>query len=134
MSIVRVLCVLFLSAALLTGCNDGGNGDGENDPPGSPTDLEITVVANEFRFEPTSFRTELDQEVDLTFTNDDTTTHSFTAEEISMDLEAAAGSSNTDTFLVPDEDVVIEWVCRFHPNMTGQIFVGDPQEAVETGG
>jgi plastocyanin len=126
----HVVVVIVLGAALLAGCDGDGNGDAENDPPGAQ-DLELTVTADEFRFVPASFRTELDQEVDLTFTNDDTTTHTFTAEEVSLDIEAAAGTSNTATFVVPDDDVVIEWACRFHPEMTGEIFVGDPQEAVE---
>ena len=129
---VRISVVLLVSATLLAGCDgDGGTGDGENDPPGSPTDLEITVTADEFRFDPTSFLAKRDQEVDLTFTNDDTTTHTFTAEELSVDEETPAGASTTVTFLVPDEDVVIDWSCRIHPEMTGQIFVGDPEEAVD---
>jgi plastocyanin len=127
----HVVVVIALGAAVLAGCDGDGNGDAENDPPGAPQDLELTVTADEFRFVPASFRTELDQEVDLTFTNDDTTSHTFTAEEVSLDIEAAAGTSNTATFVVPDDDVVIEWACRFHPEMTGQIFVGDPQEAGE---
>ena len=129
--VVVPIIVLSLAALSLAACDDGGGGDGENDPPGSPTDLEISVTADEFRFDPTSFQAKRDQEIDLTFTNDDTTTHTYTIEELSVDVEAAAGSSNTETFLVPDEDVIIEWHCRFHPEMSGQIFVGDPDEAVD---
>lgn len=126
-----MFAALAVAALALVGCGGDDGGDGENDPPGSPTDLEITVTADEFRFEPTSFQAERDQEIDLTFTNDDTTTHTYTIEDLSVDVEATAGSSNTATFLVPDEDVVVDWHCRFHPEMTGQIFVGDPEEAAD---
>ncbi|MQA98857.1 MAG: hypothetical protein GEU78_00955 [Actinobacteria bacterium] len=127
----HIVVVILLGGAPLAGCDGDGNGGAENDPRGAPEDLELTVTADDLRFQPASFRAERDQEVDLTFTNDDTTTHAFTAEEVSVDIEAAAGTSNTAAFNVPDEDVVIEWTCRFHPGMRGQIFVGDPQEAVE---
>lgn len=94
---------------------DGGNGT----DTGSGA-LEVTAA--NFAFTPTTLEVEPGAEVELTFTNDDTTQHSFTADDLGVDLVLEGSTSESTTFTAPESDV--EWHCKFHETMTGTISVG----------
>jgi plastocyanin len=53
-------------------------------------------------------------------TNEDSTPHTFTLEDESVDLELAGGESGTATIDVSESTGLF---CRIHPNMTGMVEV-----------
>ena len=118
--LTALLAVALLSAAA---CGDSSD-DGGSDDGGSAA--ATTVRATDFAFEPTEIEVGPGEEAEVAFVNAGNVTHSFTAEDLDVDVEAESGQETTATFTAPDEDTTIEFVCRFHPSqMTGEITVGD---------
>ncbi len=52
------------------------------------------------------------------FVNHDIFQHSATAKDGSFDVDLKAGATGTATFTRPG---VVDYYCRYHPNMTGEI-------------
>ncbi len=118
----RRLVALLIAAALLgAACGDSGSDDSD-DGGGGAGGVEVTAI--DFEFKPATVEVEAGAEIDVTFTNAGTATHSFTAEDAGIDLEAEAGEEAEGSFTAPDEDASIEFVCRFHEQMMGTIVVG----------
>lgn len=80
----------------------------------------VAVTAENFAFSPTSIPVEAGASVELTFTNADDTQHSFTAEDLEVDLVVDGGGSDTATFTAPDSGEA-DFFCKFHESMTGTI-------------
>jgi len=83
----------------------------------------IQVIAADFSFSPSELELKPGQEGELTLKNEDGTTHSFTSDELGVDIEAEGGASASTSLTAPDSGTV-EWHCRFHSQMTGAISVG----------
>jgi len=58
---------------------------------------------------------------EVTITNNDSATHTFTLDDGSIDEEIGSGESTTVTI---DVSASTGFVCRFHPQMTGTVEVG----------
>jgi plastocyanin len=120
-----------LAVALLSAAACGGSSD--EDPPAQggegadvPAAESVTVRASDFEFEPTTIEADPGETVDLEFVNAGNVRHSFTIEELDFDEDGATGETLKAAFTVPDEDVTLVFVCRFHPSqMTGKVVVGD---------
>jgi plastocyanin len=81
------------------------------------------VVASDFSFRPQVLELQPGEKAEVTFVNEDGTTHSFTSEELEVDVEAEGGTSASVSLTAPEAGTA-EFHCRFHSQMTGEIAVG----------
>ena len=135
MRVSRLLVLLCLGLLLALGtvaCGDDGE-DGstttqENEPQEDAPEGEETgapsreIVASNFAFQPSEIEVESDSDVTMTFTNEDDTAHSFTSEELGVDVVVEGGSSGEVAFTAPESGSV-DFVCKFHSSMTGTVAV-----------
>src|SRR5919106_1546461 len=89
MTWIRLVAVVFSLSLILAAC--GGDDEGNGGATGA---------------------------TDVTVTNEDSTPHTFTLEDESVDLELAGGESGTATIDVTEST---GFFCRIHPNMTGTV-------------
>ncbi len=113
---------LALIGVAACGDDDGDDGPAETTAPAdtatdSPTDAPadgvITVQAVDVAFDKASISAEAGSTVEIDFSNDGLLSHTFTVEEIEVDLVLSGGESGTVEFTFPDES--FEFFCRFHP-------------------
>ncbi|MDQ3951895.1 MAG: cupredoxin domain-containing protein [Actinomycetota bacterium] len=117
--------VALLTVALLGAAACGDSDDSDPAAGGGGAAASTTVRATDFAFDPTEIEVDPGGEAEVTFVNAGNVTHSFTAEDLDVDVETESGQETTATFAAPDEDATVEFVCRFHPSqMTGEITVG----------
>lgn len=117
--VVAVACVSTLFGAACGGGDDPEGAEGAPQPDEAAGN-SIEVTAENFAFSPTSLPVEAGARIELTFTNNDDTQHSFTAEDLGIDLVVDGGSSDNAAFTAPDSGGV-DFVCKFHGSMTGTI-------------
>jgi plastocyanin len=124
---VRLLAVLFSLSLILAACggdDDEGNGGATGATNGGATGEtaggggENEIVIQGFTFQPSTIT--VSGPTDVTVTNEDSTPHTFTLDDESVDLELAGGESGTETIDVSDST---GFFCRIHPNMTGTVEV-----------
>lgn len=116
--VVGIACVTALFSAA---CGSEEPNTETSESTGSETNGNgVQVVAENFAFSPTSIPVEAGAEVELTFTNEDDTQHSFTAEDLGVDLVVEGGGSDSATFTAPESGEAA-FVCKFHESMTGSI-------------
>ncbi|MCI0814732.1 MAG: cupredoxin domain-containing protein [Chloroflexi bacterium] len=115
-----VLPVLALALAGVAACgdDDDGGGPSETTAPAdiatdAPSDGATTVQAIDFAFDKASIGGEAGSTVEIDFSNEGLATHTFTVDEIDVDLQLSPGESGTVQFTFPDES--FEFYCRFHP-------------------
>jgi plastocyanin len=84
----------------------------------------IEIAAQDFAFSTVEIEADPSEEVSIEFDNGDGTTHTFTIDEVGLDLEAPGGETVTGTFDAPDGDATLVFYCRFHPQMKGTVLVG----------
>ena len=118
-----------LTAVVLTAAACGGSDEPDADVTESADDgaggSALDLKATDFAFDPDTLEVEPGAEVEVTFVNGGSVSHTFTAEDLGVDVEAAGGEEVTATFTAPDEDTSVEFVCRFHSDqMQGTITVG----------
>lgn len=149
---VRVprIILLLMVAGVLVACGSDDSGGESNDnaveseaPEETDSEPEdegaggpaqsVEVTAEDFSFEPTELSVDPGAEVTVSLTNDGNTTHTFTAEDVELDIQAPAGASTEGTFTAPDSGS-IDYVCTFHPSMKGTITVGGGGGAGSGGG
>ncbi|HEX2058640.1 MAG TPA: cupredoxin domain-containing protein [Actinomycetota bacterium] len=131
----RLLALVAVAVLAGSACGDSSD-DAEPPPRGDDgAAASTTVRATDFAFDPTLIEVDPGEDADVTFVNAGNVTHSFTAEDLDVDVEAEPGQEATATFTAPDEDATIEFVCRFHPSqMTGEITVGGGGSGAGSGG
>jgi plastocyanin len=119
--------IALLAVAVLGAAACGSSDEGDAAPSGDEGGAAGTSVrATDFAFEPTEIEVGAGEDVAITFVNAGNVTHTFTAEDLDVDVEAATGDEAEVSFTAPDEDATIAFVCRFHPSqMTGEIVVGE---------
>lgn len=136
----RVGAGLFAMALILAACggDDGGGDGGPTGATGATTGatgattgatgatdngggitVTTTLTIENFAFDPSTvvvsgFPTE------IAVTNNDTTSHTFTLDDESVDLELGAGETGTVTVDVTEDT---GFFCRIHPAMTGTLQV-----------
>ncbi len=116
-----VMPVLALALIGVAACGDddsGGDGPAETTAPvdtgtDTPADGVITVQAIDVAFDKTSISAEAGSAIEIDFSNEGLLSHTFTVDEIEVDLVLARGESGTLQFTFPDES--FEFYCRFHP-------------------
>lgn len=99
----------------------------------APVDGRLTVIARDFFFEPTYVQTAPGASVPLTITNEGTTAHTFTIDELDIDETLAPGDSVEVEAQFPQQGP-ITYYCRFHmgQGMQGAFFFeADGQNATD---
>jgi len=118
---VRVLAVAGVALLGLTACNSS-EPTGNVAPGAAAAADSVKVVAMDQSFDPGTLNLEAGEEVTVEVTNDDDMAHDFAIESLGLNTGTIeAGEVANATFAVPDEGV--EYVCTFHPDMTGRIEV-----------
>ncbi len=118
---ILVMPVLALALAGVAACGDDDSDDDDpaetTAPAGTatepPSQGATTVQAIDFAFDKASISGEAGSTVEIDFSNEGLATHTFTVEELEVDLVLSAGESGTLQFTFPDES--FEFFCRFHP-------------------
>ncbi|MFE4718756.1 cupredoxin family copper-binding protein [Streptomyces sp. NPDC056713] len=131
--IVTALCLV----ATLTGCSGSGDGSpSSSSPPASPSAPasaslsspsssesgkgEVKVTIKGFAFHPATF--EVSPGTKITVTNEDSATHTLTADDKSFDTgDLAQGKSAT--FTAPSKPGSYSYICTIHTNMKGTLTV-----------
>lgn len=123
---LEILVVMLVAAVLTAACGsepeattETTGGGGGAAPGGGGT----RVVASDFSFDPTEIKLQPGEKAELTFVNEDSTTHTFTSDDLGVDVEAEGGTSATVALTAPESGTA-EFHCRFHDQMTGAISVG----------
>lgn len=122
-AVAAAACALALTA--LVGCSDGGGGGGSGSPtksgasPSAGGGTQVTI--SNFKFQPASLT--VAPGAKITVVNNDTTTHTFTADKGgSFDTgDIAPGKSATVT--APSNAGAFPFHCTIHPFMKGTLTV-----------
>ena len=118
---VRVLAVAGVALLGLTACSSSEPAGNVASGAAAAAD-SIKIVATDQSFDPTTLNLEAGEEVTVEVTNDDDMAHDFAIESLELNTGTIeAGEVANATFTVPDGGV--EYVCTFHPDMTGRIEV-----------
>ncbi|HEV2755781.1 MAG TPA: cupredoxin domain-containing protein [Actinomycetota bacterium] len=129
----RLLAVL--AVAVLSAAACGGSSQDEPDPPPRDEDAgggaeedaagALSIRASDFSFDPDELSVEPGDDVSIELVNAGNVAHTFTASAVQVDVTADIGGTALAGFQAPDEDTVVEFICRFHPGqMNGRIVVG----------
>jgi plastocyanin len=120
---VRLVAGLFVLALLVTAC--GGDDDGGSTATGgggAPAETGggggTTITIADFAFDPDTIT--VSDATEVTVTNDDSTAHTFTADDGAFDVELDPGASETVNV---DVSQTTGFHCEIHPEMTGTIEV-----------
>ena len=116
------LAALLVTAAVVVGACGGDDDSGSNGGDGGAGTQSVEVTAADFAFDPTTIEAEPGQEIEVTFVNNDSADHTFTVQDLDVNVQAAAGETADVTFTAPDSGTV-EFVCSFHDQMIGEISV-----------
>ncbi|MFF1355417.1 cupredoxin family copper-binding protein [Streptomyces sp. NPDC058297] len=124
--IAAALCLV----TTLTGCSDSGNGSSSSSTPPASASVsvsssetgkgEVKVTIKGFAFHPAKL--EVSPGTKITVTNEDSATHTLTADDKSFDTgDLAQGKSATIT--APSKPGSYSYICTIHPNMKGTLTV-----------
>ena len=116
--VMPVLALALAGVAACGGGDDSGGAAGTTAPADTatdaPADSMIPVQAVDFAFNQASISAPVGSVVEIDFSNDGQATHTFTVDEIGVDLLLSGGESGTLQFTFPDES--FEFYCRIHPS------------------
>ena len=124
---VRLVAGLFVLSLVVAACGSDDDGGGTTDTTGGATGTTAetgssgggtTITIAGFAFDPDTITVSGPTEV--TITNNDSTTHTFTLDDGSVDQTMDPGATETVTV---DVSASTGFHCNIHPQMTGQIEV-----------
>jgi plastocyanin len=117
-----ILVVLTASALMLGACggddDEGGESNGGGGSEGGGSGGAIELVASGTAFEPTSLSGPAG-DMEVSFTNEDGVTHTFTIDDLDVDLQVDGGNSDSVSFTA--EAGTYEYRCTIHSQMTGEL-------------
>lgn len=93
-----MLIVIAALAALIAGCGPGASGGGGG---GGSSDLNVTISATEFKYDPNTISATPGQKVNVTLVNKGSVIHTFVITEANVTITADAGKTVTGTFTAP---------------------------------
>ena len=126
----RLARLLLLGVVALLGAF-AACGDPESEP-NAPVSQEVEIEAYDFYFEPTEFTFDLGTQVTIDFNNVGEQTHSFTADDLDIDVEAASGETTDLTIDLPDEPGIFDFYCKYHPDeMSGTVSIGGAGDPID---
>lgn len=112
---LAILILLFLPALVSLGCKSSTEQKPRrNETPGK----EVSIDISNFKFNPGSLSVDKGEKV--TWTNNDSTTHTVTADSGDFDKELNPGEKYSKTF---NETGTFSYKCSLHPSMTAEIIV-----------
>jgi plastocyanin len=118
---------LFVLSLVVAACSSDDDGGGTTDTTGGATGTTAetgssggatTITIAGFAFDPDTIT--VSRPTEVTVTNDDSTTHTFTLDDGSVDETIEPGATATVTV---DVSASTGFHCKIHPQMTGQIKV-----------
>ena len=124
---VRLVAGLFVLSLVVAACSSDDDGGGTTDTTGGATGTTAetgssgggtTITIAGFAFDPDTITVSGPTEV--TITNEDSATHTFTLDDGSVDETVEPGATVTVTV---DVSASTGFHCNIHPQMTGQIEV-----------
>jgi len=124
---VRLVAGLFVLSLVVAACSSDDGGGGTTGTTGGATGTTAetgssgggtTITIAGFAFDPNTITVSGPTEV--TITNNDSTTHTFTLDDGSVDQTMDPGATETVTV---DVSASTGFHCKIHPQMTGQIEV-----------
>jgi plastocyanin len=105
---------------------------GNPDETETAASQQVELEAYDFYFEETQFLFDLGARVNVELVNAGDNTHSFTADDLDIDVEVGSGESTNIEFEVPDEPGIFDFYCKYHPDdMKGTISVGGSDEPIQ---
>ena len=133
---IRTLLAVLLGASMLLTACGGDGGDTEpttDDAVEEPADdaggdagggggRPVKVEAFDFGFKPTKLSVTSGEEVSVTLENTGSAPHTFTANELDVDISASGGETAEGSFTAGDPGDY-EYICTIHPQMKGTITV-----------
>ena len=117
MKLARSFVALLVVGVLGAAC---GGDDAPEASSGGDEGGPVTLTAANFAFSPADISAGVGDTIE--FTNEDDTEHSFTSEEAGIDEDAEGGGS-VSISLGDVEPGSYEYVCKYHPEMTGNLEV-----------
>lgn len=109
------------AAILLLAACGGGSEAGTTEAAGEGAgESALTVTADDLSFQPDHLKAEPGTEVTVRFTNEDDTRHTFTIDDLDVDVQADPGITEEVSFTTPD-DGEVSFTCTIHPAMKGTI-------------
>lgn len=127
---IRLVAGLFVLALLVAACSSDDNGGGTTASTGGSTAATgataetgggggggTTITIANFAFDPSSLS--LPGATDVTITNNDSSAHTFTADDGSFDVPLDPGATETINIAASTG-----FHCTIHPQMTGSVTVG----------
>jgi len=132
---VRLVAGLFVLALLVAACSSNDNGGGSTASTGATASTGggatgataqtgggggggTTITIQNFAFDPNTIT--VSGATEVTVTNNDSTTHTFTADDGSFDVTVDPGATETVTV---DVSKSTGFHCSIHPQMTGTVKV-----------
>ena len=107
-------------------------GGGEESDAGGGVEQTVELEAFDFYFEPTALAVELGAAVTVEFSNAGGVSHSFTAPDLDVEVEASNGADSDVTFTAPDQPGSLDFFCKYHPDeMKGTISIGGGEAPLE---
>ena len=119
--------MVFAASLLLFAAACGGGEEtstGSSEDSGESADaLPVTVTASDFAFDQETLEGHATHTVDLTLVNEDDAAHTFTIDEMDVNVEAEGGAEAQTTF-TPEELGTFEYYCKYHPDtMKGKLTI-----------
>ena len=122
---VRIVACAVAALALFAACGD------PEDETDTAVAQEVAIEAFDFYFDETQFMFDLGAQVTVDFVNAGEATHSFTADDLDIDVEAGSGETTELTFQVPNEPGVFDFYCKYHPDeMKGTMSIGGNDDPI----
>jgi plastocyanin len=94
-----LVIVIVALAALIAACGPGATSGGGGG--GGSNDLNVTITATEFKYDPNTISASPGQKVNVTLVNKGTVIHTFVLAEANVTITAQAGQSATGSFTAP---------------------------------
>ena len=129
----RIVAVLAVLALSLAGCGDDDAEDSAppvslagrvNDHGTAKAKDDLELEANDLYFGPTFIEAEAGQRFSVELYNEGSARHTFTSDDLGLDLELPAGARRTLSLTAPESGTA-SFHCRFHEGqgMKGAVFV-----------
>ena len=129
----RIVATLAVLALLLTGCGDDDSEDsappvslvGEvNNHGTAKAEDDLQIEADDVYFGPTYIEAEAGQRFSVELHNEGSARHTFTSDDLGVDLELPPGDRRTISLTAPETGSA-SFHCRFHEGqgMKGAVFV-----------